>query len=162
MGMKARKTTLAHMQRLAASAALATNVACDSTCGSGYAVVDPMPTPGRIKGNAASVHAKATFGDAGTTIVVEVEDPTTSGVTLTAMTAPDASSPGYSVSGARVVDVKVTSKGLRFELEPSPSRGALYLQLEIDGVDAGAVEAAVAWGTTADGGRSLSVTMSDR
>jgi hypothetical protein len=160
MTTRARKTTIAHMQRLVASAALVTNVACDHACG-GYAVVDPMPTPARVPGVAASIVATVVFSEAGTTIILELKDPTFPGVTLAAKTTSDAS--GYSVSGGRVVDARATADGMRFELDPSSGRGALYMELEVAGTDAGGmVEATVTWGSAADGGRSLSVSLSDR
>ncbi len=61
-GSSARKTTLGHMSRLMATAALASTVAC-SKCGSGstgggYGVVDPMPTPARCYGGGVVATAR--------------------------------------------------------------------------------------------------------
>jgi hypothetical protein len=162
---RARKTTLAHMQKLAA-AALLTNVACDHGCGSGYAVVDPMPTPGRVYGVASSITATASWS--GTRVVLVLKDPTATpsgsltAVTFAAKSRPDAATGGYSVSGGRVMSATPTSDGLRLEIEPDAGRGAFYVQLEIDGADGGSVEATVSWGTSPDGGRSVGVTLQDR
>jgi hypothetical protein len=141
------------MQRLAA-AALMTNACRHSCASSSYMVVDPMPIPGRPPGVARSIHAVASFS--GPRVVLEVGDPV--GATYA----------NHAITGGRIVSVtKPSSGGLRFEIEPDPARGALYVQIDVDlddaDTDAGAsVEAAVSWGTSGDGGRAIAVVMNDR
>jgi hypothetical protein len=154
---QARKTTLAHMQRLAAAALVGNVAACDG-CGHGYAVVDPMPTPGRVTGFASAITAHASF--AGTKIVLEVTAPGAFASTLAA--GADAATPPYAVSGGRVVTTRPVSDGMELVIEPDAGRGALYVRFNLAGMDAGTVEATVAWGTSVDGGRDVTVTMADR
>lgn len=67
---RARRSTLAHLQRLAATTAVA--VACNH----GYAVVDPMPTAARCDRNAqfkaTAVWRKQQGGDAGASLELVV------------------------------------------------------------------------------------------
>ena len=161
MTSRARAGTVSHMRKLAATA-LVTTVACSSKCGStttGYAVVDPMPRPARTTNAASSIKASASFAEGGAVVVVELEEPTTLGITFASVDG----GKGYSVLGARVVSAARTKTGMRFELEPDPGRGAVYVDLDVDGPDGpGAVRADVAWGTSASGAREIRVTMEDR
>ncbi len=58
----ARKSTLGHMSKLMATAALASTVACSkcggSSGGGGYGVVDPMPGPARCYGSSVTATAR--------------------------------------------------------------------------------------------------------
>ncbi len=157
MTSRARKTTLAHLQRLAAAAVL---TACDHSCGgSGYGVVDPMPRPGGGRFIAQTIVSSATFS--GSHIVVDLKDPTFPGATFAAK-ADGGTTP--TVSGGKIISMTPTADGLRIELEPDAGHGALYIVLDIDGLDAGSgrVEVAVSWGSSTDGGRAISSWVNDR
>jgi hypothetical protein len=157
---RARKTTVAHMKRLAA-AALVTNVAsCEHMCTSGYAVVDPMPPPARVPGVAASIVGTASFS--GARIVLELKNPTYPSATFAAKTALDAGAPGYSIANGRVASTTPTTDGIRLEVEPSPGVASFYVTFDIDGTDGGSVQATVSWGTSLDGGREVGVSLNDR
>lgn len=61
MERNARKSTLGHMSKLMATAALASTVACSKCGGStggGYGVVDPMPPPARCYGGGVVATAR--------------------------------------------------------------------------------------------------------
>ena len=163
MATRARQKTLAHLQRLAATAAMVGSAACNHGCGgSGYAVVDPMPTPTR--NFAGFVSATVTWIDGGARIVLEVKDPTAPGTVFSAKASQaDSGLSIGSARGGRIVTESKTADGMRFELEPDPGRGAMYVDMNVDGPEGlGTVEARIDWGAGQDGGRALTVTMADR
>jgi len=166
MSTHTRKRTLFHMQRLAATAALVTNVACDHACGSGYAVVDPMPTPTRKV--ASSMVATVTRVDGSTRIVLDVKDPTSFGATFSAK-SPDASIDAGlcaglgAIVGGRIATATPTTDGLRFEIDPDAGRGSAYVMMDVDtSLGTTTVEARISWGTSLDGAPSLTVELTDR
>ncbi len=170
---RARESTVAHMhkmQKLAATAALVTTVACSGKCGSstatGYAVVDPMPRPSRTTNAAFSIVASVRW--VGSRLELEVKDPTMAGVTYVSAGGPrpadagDAGA-GYAATGAVVESATRTSDGMRFVLAPDPGRGAVYLRLDVDGPDGpGVVQANISWGSTQADARELVVKVEDR
>ncbi len=163
MATRARQKTLAHLQKLAATAAMVGSAACNHGCGgSGYAVVDPMPTPTR--NFARFVTATVVWAEGGSRIVLEVKDPTGPGMVFSAKASQaDSGLRIGSANGGRIVSEAKTADGMRFELEPDPGRGAMYVDVNIDGPDGlGTVEARIDWGAGQDGGRALTVTMDDR
>jgi hypothetical protein len=170
---RARESTLTHMQRLAATAAIVTTAACSGKCGSstttGYAVVDPMPRPSRTTGVASTIVASVKHAaDGGPQLELEIADPTMPGVTYVAAspTPRDAGDAGvgYSAIGAVVVSATRTATGMKFVMQPDPGRAAFYLRIDVDGPDGpGTVQASVSWGTSlADAHEELVVVMDDR
>jgi hypothetical protein len=78
MSSSVRTKTQQHLRRLVTAAAVASTVGAAEACRSGYAVVDPMPTPSRCQGAAASLSATARWIDtpAGRRIELVVAKPT--------------------------------------------------------------------------------------
>ena len=161
MTTRARQRTLSHLQKLVASAAMVGSSACSHGCGSGYAVVDPMPTPARHF--AQFVTATVTWIDGGARILLEVKEPTEPGTMFSAKgSQADSGLTIGSATGGRIVREELTPDGLRFELEPNPGRGAMYVSMNVDGPNGlGTVQASIDWGATADGGHAITVTMVD-
>ncbi len=137
------------------------SAACSHGCGSGYAVVDPMPSPARRY--AQLVTATVAWADGGARIVLDVKDPSVPSAKLSAKgSQADAGLTIGSATGGRIVHEELTPDGARFELEPSPGRGAMHVDLNVDGADGlGTVQARIDWGATAEGGRTITVTMVD-
>jgi hypothetical protein len=154
-----RKRTLDHLHRLTATAAILGSAACNTCGGSGYAVVDPMPMP--TPKYSSSIAATVAWSSG--RIMLEMKDPTLAGARFSAK-YPHAEA-GAAIGtpvGGRVVGEGLTADGIRFELEPDPGRGAMYVSVDVDGPDgARTVEARIDWGAAADGGKSLTVVMVD-
>ena len=159
---RARKRTLAHLQKLAATAAVVGSAACNHGCGTGYAVVDPMPNPTPKYSNA--IAAKASWS--GARIVLELQDPRLAGASFSAKSpSVDGGRDGGlgAATGGTIASATPTADGLRFEIEPDPGRGGVWVDVEVDGPDGvHTVRADVTWGSTPDGGRSVAVRMVDR
>ncbi len=159
--MSARQKTISHLQRLVAGAAMVGTAACNGCGGSGYAVVDPMPVPARHF--AQFVTATVTWIDGGSRVVLEVKDPSQPGTRFSAKgSQADAGLTIGSAVGGRIAKEELTADGMRFELDPSPGRGGMTVDMNVDGPEGlGTVQARVDWGSTTDGGRALVVTMVD-
>lgn len=161
---RARKRTLSHLQKLAATAAVVGTAACNHGCGGGYAVVDPMPMP--TPKYSSTIIGTATWS--GARIVVELKDPTLAGASFAAKSphdaAGDAGRGGLGTAlGGTITSASATADGMRFEVEPDPGRGGMSVDVEVDGPDGvHTVGANVSWGSAADGGKTLAVTMVDR
>lgn len=162
----ARRSTLSHMNRLIAAATVAGTVACNkcnTIPGGGYAVVDPMPPPGRCPAAAYAMAATAKLvpSDGGGVLVeIELGGWTASGVDFE---RDDAGAMRALVSNGRLVSQTITPSGaIHFLLEPSATVGGLTLTLSAT-CDAGAVSIVMnaSWGTAADGGKDVRVTLSE-
>ena len=163
---RARQRTLSHLQKLAATAAVLGSTACNHGCGSGYAVVDPMPMP--TPKYSTSITASATWS--GTRIVLELKDPTLAGASFAVKSPRDAGGDAGgrdgglgTALGGTIASASPTADGMRFELEPDPGRGGMSVDVDVDGPDGvHTVGANVSWGSSADGGKTLGVTIVDR
>jgi hypothetical protein len=157
---RARKRTLSHLQKLAATAAVVGTAACNHGCGTGYAVVDPMPMP--TPKYSTSITGTATWS--GTRIVLVLKDPTLAGASFAAKSSDAGRDGGLGTAmGGTIASATVTADGMRFEIEPDPGRGGMSVDVDVDGPDGThAVGVNVNWGSTPDGGKTLTVTMVDR
>jgi hypothetical protein len=158
---RARRRTLSHLQKLAATAAMVGGAACNHGCGgSGYAVVDPMPMPTAKYSTAI----RGTVTWSGTHILLELKDPTIAGASFVAKSPDGGGADGGlgSAIGGTIASSSATADGMRFDLAPDPGRGEMSVNVEVDGPDGvHTVQARVDWGSTADGGKTLVVTMVD-
>jgi hypothetical protein len=157
---RARRRTLSHLRKLAATAAMVGGTACNHGCGTGYAVVDPMPMP--TPKYSTSITGTASWS--GTHVVLELKDPTLAGASFAAKSADAGRDGGLGTAmGGTLVSATATADGMRFELAPDPGRGGMSVDADVDGPDGvHTVQASINWGSTADGGKTLTVTMVDR